>query len=184
MGNGHHLIHGEMRDFVTGEILPDTDDERFRQKLARLLVEKKGYKKENLRVRVRHDISTVDPCGHVVTDLVIRLGGRAAAILRYGPGSLVTRQRPALAAARTIEPSYTVPVAIVTNGRDAEILETRSGLILGRGLDAIPSRNELRDRIASVDRSPVSPEQREAEKRILMAFEGIEHACERSCRSR
>ena len=37
----HHLIYGHCNDFITGETVVDTDDERYRQKLARFLVEKK-----------------------------------------------------------------------------------------------------------------------------------------------
>ena len=35
------MIYGETNDFVTGERITDTDDERYRQKLARFLVEEK-----------------------------------------------------------------------------------------------------------------------------------------------
>ena len=35
---GHHLILGKLTDFISGEILDDTLDERHRQKIARLLV--------------------------------------------------------------------------------------------------------------------------------------------------
>ncbi|MCK7503858.1 MAG: hypothetical protein MZV70_06955 [Desulfobacterales bacterium] len=40
---GHHLILGKLTDFLTGEVLDDTLDERYRQKIARWLVEQKGY---------------------------------------------------------------------------------------------------------------------------------------------
>jgi len=70
-----------------------------------------------------------------------------------------------------------VPLAVVTNGRDAEILETRTGRVIGRGLEAIPSRDELDRRLASAACGPVSERQRDAEKRILIAFDGIEHSC-------
>ena len=39
----HHMIYGSLVDYVTGEPLVDTDDERYRQKLARLLVEERGF---------------------------------------------------------------------------------------------------------------------------------------------
>jgi len=38
-------ILGKTLDFITGREITDTDDERYRQKLARILVEKKGYDK-------------------------------------------------------------------------------------------------------------------------------------------
>ena len=41
--DGHHLILGELDDLITGESIKDTHDERYRQRIARLLVDEKGY---------------------------------------------------------------------------------------------------------------------------------------------
>ena len=38
--NGHHLILGELTDYITGETLKDTHDERYRQQIARRLIDK------------------------------------------------------------------------------------------------------------------------------------------------
>lgn len=37
--SGHHLVCGSLQDHLSGAILRDTDDERIRQNLNRLLVE-------------------------------------------------------------------------------------------------------------------------------------------------
>lgn len=47
----HQLILGETVDFITGETLVDTIDERARQKIARFLVDEKGYSKSDIVVR-------------------------------------------------------------------------------------------------------------------------------------
>jgi len=177
MGDGHHYVYGTLQDFVTGDRIPDTDDERLRQKLARFLVERKGYTKEDLHVRVRHDISCADHSAYSITDIVVVVGGKALMVLRYGPGSLVTRERPALAAARTLQADFCVPLAVVTNGNDAEVLDVRTGRVIGYGLENIPGRDALVKQSVSFDSSPVSARQLEAEKRILMAYDGIEHSC-------
>ena len=49
--DGHHLILGELEDLITGQIIADTHDERYRQKIARLLVEGKGYLKGDIQPR-------------------------------------------------------------------------------------------------------------------------------------
>ena len=46
----HHLIYGTLEDYLTEEELTDTDDERIRQDLSRLMVEEKGYAKDCLKV--------------------------------------------------------------------------------------------------------------------------------------
>ncbi|MEW6500246.1 MAG: hypothetical protein AB1456_02050, partial [Thermodesulfobacteriota bacterium] len=71
----HHMIYGHLTDYVTGESLVDTDDERYRQKLARLLVEERGFAKEDLLPRQR--IETLFAGQFVVSkiELVVRLDG-------------------------------------------------------------------------------------------------------------
>ena len=49
--NGHHLILGELDDFLTGEPIKDTHDERYRQQLAQLLVNRKGYLKSDIEAQ-------------------------------------------------------------------------------------------------------------------------------------
>ncbi len=175
---GHHLILGTTIDYITGETITDTDDERFRQEIARFLVEKRGYSKKDLMPKVRHDMDCGDLRGYSITDVVIKIKQRTVMIIKYGPGSLVTRERPALAAARTIIPSYTVPIAVVTNGRDAEVLDVPSGKLINTGLDAIPSKETLLSKFEGLNFTALPEKQLEAERRILMAYDGIEHSCQ------
>lgn len=139
--SGHHIVYGELNDFLTGEVLPDTDDERIRQQLARMLVEQLGYGREEVEPRL-----TIASCYNnnrvqTLIELAVRIDGRWLFILRYGPGSLVTREKAAIAAARILEPDYRIPLAVVTNGRDAELLETKRGKVLATGMGSIPDRS-------------------------------------------
>jgi len=54
---GHKRILGKTIDFITGREITDTDDERYRQKLARILVEEKGYAKKILEVKRRLEMT-------------------------------------------------------------------------------------------------------------------------------
>ncbi|MBU0675433.1 MAG: type I restriction enzyme HsdR N-terminal domain-containing protein [Proteobacteria bacterium] len=171
----HHLIHGTLTDYLTGESLVDTDDERIRQKLSRFLVEEKGYSKEDLEPRRK--IETLFAKVFVVSkiELVARIDGLPLMIIRYGPGSLVTRERPTLAAARVLEPDRIIPRAVITNGRDAEILDTGSGKVIATGLAGIPDRAEL----ATLTLAPLTAlteGRREKELRILNAYD-VEICC-------
>lgn len=143
--SGHHFVYGSLRDYLTGEELPDTDDERFRQQLARLLVEEKGFTKEELEPRLVIETLFGTAFVRSVIDLTISLNGeQRLLVLRYGPGSLVTREKPALAAARLLDPACCIPLAVVTNGLDAELLETAAGRVLATGMTAaLPDRAQL-----------------------------------------
>ncbi|MGD8367090.1 MAG: type I restriction enzyme HsdR N-terminal domain-containing protein [Desulfobacterales bacterium] len=172
---GHHLILGELVDYLTGEILPDTLDERYRQKIARLLVEEKGFKKTQISARQKLEVRAGNRKAVVPVDFVVRLQGRICMVVRFGPGSLVTRHRAALAAARLISRSQ-IPVVVVTNGETADVLEGPSGKPLAEGLSAIPSAEEL-NRLAAGHRfAPLPPERAEKEARIVYAFE-VDGAC-------
>jgi len=170
--SGHHIVYGTLKDYLTGEDLPDTDDERYRQELARLLVEEKGY--DPLELEPRLFIETVFNGQHVrsVIELTVRISNRRLMILRYGPGSLVTRERPAIAAARLLDPEYRIPLAVVTNLRDAELLDTLTGKVLGTGMTAIPNRSSLAGMADGFDfGSFADAEKREREARILNVFD-------------
>ncbi|WP_456388357.1 type I restriction enzyme HsdR N-terminal domain-containing protein [Desulfolithobacter sp.] len=169
---GHHLVYGTLTDYLTGEELTDTDDERIRQQLARFMVEEKGYEPGQLEPRL--SLETVFNKTYVKStiDLTVRLDGKRVMILRYGPGSLVTRERSAVAAARLLDPACRIPLAVVTNGRDAELLDTHTGAVLARGMEGIPARDQLLAMLPELLFEPFTdPEKREKEERILNAFD-------------
>jgi hypothetical protein len=172
----HHMIYGNLVDYVTGEPLVDTDDERYRQKLARLLVEERGFAKNELEMRRR--IETLFNHQFVASkiDIVVSIGEQRVMVVRYGPGSLVTRERAAIAAARVLEEDQMIPLAVVTNGEDGELLNARTGKVLATGLDAIPTRQQVVAMLPTLDFTPVVPQRREPELRILNAFD-VEVCC-------
>lgn len=173
----HHIVYGTCTDYVTGETLTDTDDERIRQRISRLLVEERGFAKEELEMRRK--IETLF-AGQFVTskiDVVVRHGDKRFMIIRYAPGSLVTRERSAVAAARVLLDEYQIPLAVVTNGEDAELIDCLTGDVLRTGMDAIPARQEAEEMMARLSFLPLPDEaRREKELRILNAYD-VEVCC-------
>jgi hypothetical protein len=173
--DGHHLILGERTDFITGETIVDTHDERYRQKLARLLINDKRYQKNDIKPRKDLLVQAGEKRAIIKIDFLINLSGKICMILKFGPGSIVTRRRPLLAASRILAP-YQIPIAVVTNGEDAEVLEGVSGRVISRGLETIPSREQLIE-IVSADLSNRIPAERaEMESRILYCYE-VDGSC-------
>ena len=173
----HHLIYGTLRDYLTGEELTDTDDERIRQELSSMMVEEKLYHRDELLPRLSIDTFFARCYVRSVIDLTVCLENRQIMIIRYGPGSLVSRERAAIAAARVLNPAYVIPLAVVTNGREAELLDTSTGKILEYGLHSIPDRSTA---LAMTAKMPILPppqgKKREQEMRILNAFD-VERCC-------
>ena len=173
--NGHHLILGKLTDTITGEILVDTHDERYRQKLARLLVEKKGYRRSDIHSRQSLIARAGSQQALVNIDFVVTLQDRLSMIVKYGPGSIVTRHRSALAASRLLA-SYQIPVVVATNGEDADILDGSTGRVIDRGLEALPDRERLLAIIEAAAFEPISPHRAQMESRLFYAYE-VDGAC-------
>lgn len=171
----HHLVLGELTDFITGEVLEDTHDERFRQQLARFLVAEKKFAKDDITPRVKLLAQAGKNRAIVPVDFKITLAKRVLMIIKYGPGSIVTRRRSALAASRLIT-SYQVPLAVVFNGLDAETLDAGTGKIRSRGLDGIPNKADVLAEFADAILQPIAPRRAEMEARILYAYE-INDSC-------
>ena len=167
---GHHLILGQLTDVISGETLDDTLDERHRQKIARLLVNQKGFRKSDIAPRHELKIDVDGRCASIRVSYTVNWDQFIAMVIHYGPGSLVTRHRPVLAMSRLVQERQ-VPVAVVTNGEDADILDGESGKIIATGLEGIPQREQLAA-VAGRRKWPVIlPRRREMEARILMAYE-------------
>lgn len=175
----HHMVYGTLEDFLTGEELTDTDDERYRQQLARMMVEELGYRKEELEPRRYIESLFSSQFVRSTIELTASLHGKRFLVLRYGPGSLVSRERSAIAAARILEKEYQIPLAVVTNGRDAELLDTATRAVLATGMEAIPSRSQAEELFADlVFLPPLEGKNRERELRILNAFD-VEICCKK-----
>ncbi|MGM0417206.1 MAG: type I restriction enzyme HsdR N-terminal domain-containing protein [Thermodesulfobacteriota bacterium] len=165
--NSHHLILGTMKDFLTGSDIEDNHDERYRQKIARILINEKGYKKSEIKKNLTIELPDKDKKFYISVDYTIYIDKKPLMIVKYGPGSIITREKPAIACARLIN-EFEVPLCVVTNGEDAETIETATGKILSQGLDLIPSKHEL----AGIEPSEkISPEKASKAKMILFAFE-------------
>ena len=167
---GHHLILGRLKDCISGEVLDDTLDERYRQKIGRWLMDQRGYHPSELTPRHALEIRVDDRCASVRISYTVRLGPHVAMIVHFGPGSLVTRHRPVLAMARLIG-EYPVPRVVVTNGEQADILDGLSGKVIASSLDQIPSRDQLMAIVNDIAWRAIDPHRREMEARIVMAYE-------------
>jgi len=133
-------------DPTNGLAQPPSDDERIRRSIEALLL-KLGYQRGEVEVDAARDLGPEHGHLTVRADLLVVRGGRAAMVLRCARGSIVTREKETVACARLIAPEW-APLAVATNGQDAELIETASGQVMATGLAAIPSPAQL-DRLLS-----------------------------------
>jgi hypothetical protein len=134
-----------------------------------------GYDNKDILARCKQKITVDGKTALIHVDFIIRFSGKSRMVIKYGPGSLITRHRPALAMACIIAP-YTIPVVVVTNGKEADILDGKTGHAIASGLGSIPSKQELAALTESTVSEPVSAKQAEMAARIVFAFE-IDDKC-------
>ena len=137
-----------------------------------MLLDEKGFAPAEVRRNVDFSVVLGEEQVRSHMDLLVTLEGRNAMIIKCAPGSIDSRQRQAVAAARVMG-ELPVPVAVVMDPRSAVALDSATGKVIGEGFEAIPSREELVRLLAGRELKPVPPEKAEREKRILLAFDAI-----------
>ncbi len=140
--------------------------------VAYLLLEKKGYAAGEVRKAVAFEVALAGETAWSSLDFLVTLDGRPAMVIKCAAGSLDSRERQAVAAARVIS-SPPVPVAVVADPETAVVLDTATGRSGGEGFGAIPVREQLAAIMAGRPAEPLDPKKLEREKRILLAFDAI-----------
>jgi len=173
--NPHHLVMGELTDFLSGASIPDTHDERYRQKLARMLVKDRGFDKSDIEQNREVVIRANGRAAKIKVDFLVYRAGHAVMMIKYAPGSLVTRRLSNLALSRIIFP-YQIPVVVTTNGEDAEVISGATGKVTGEGLSSIPGISD--SIIQALPEAPGAVTQGLAEKASRIAYAcWIDGAC-------
>lgn len=159
------ILQEELRD---GEDLAN----EARKMIGYLLREKKGYAAEDIRQGLAFEVQLGAETAWSAADFLVSLDGRAAMVIKCAAGSLDSRERQAVAAARVIA-SPPLPVAVVADPVTAEVLDVASGKMTGEGFGAIPTKEQLAGIVAERAMQPLDPKRLEKEKRILLAFDAI-----------
>jgi hypothetical protein len=159
-------------DYVTGKAVPNIGAEENRQALERFLITEKGYLREDIGVDVDIEMTIAGETYRSQVDLVVSAGEpkiRMIAI-KCAAGALGSREREILAAARLLD-DYQIPLAVVSDGKTAILIDSVTGKKVGEGLESIPTKKEALARVQSSARVPLSKERREREKLIFRTYD-------------
>ena len=159
-------------DFVTGEKIPDVGAEANRQTVERVLVAEKGYTKKDIEVDAPLEVTIGDEFYRSSVDLVVSVNGKRYMAIKCAPGSLGSREREIVSAARLLG-EYQIPVSVVSDGKTAMVLDTVSGEKIGEGLDAIPSKKALQKSAKSLKLQPLAEKRMEREKLIFRSYDSM-----------
>lgn len=164
------MSEAQFIDFITGCAVPNCGAEANRQAMERRLVETKGYRRQDIAVD-RELVLTIDGEPYASRmDLLVSVDGRAVMVIKCAAGSLGSREREVVAAARLAGP-VPVPLAVVSDGVAATVIETATGRIIGEDMAAVPSRAEAFDLLASYAGRPLSPDRLAREKLIFRTYD-------------
>jgi len=172
-----------LRDYLTGESIDETTYEEFRQALARLLVEEKGYPRERLRPKVPLNYAIDGEEYSRCIDLVASdEAGRPILLVIFCAGAVGSFERETACAAKLF-PGGPVPLALATDTREASLIDGKSGEVLATGMRAVPAWEELVARTRDAQRIPPTAEQRAKLTRIFHTYSGFLFGtcCSESC---
>jgi len=157
-------------DFVTGNEVPNIGSEEIRQRVERFLIETKGYGKGDIEVDAPLELTIGEKEIRSNVDLVVGVSGKRFMVLKCVPGSLGSRRRETLAAARLLE-AYQIPFSVVTDGKNAELLDTVTGEMIDDGMEAIPCRDDAAQWLKRLRIEPFPRERLEREKIIFRSYD-------------
>jgi hypothetical protein len=159
-------------DYLSGVEIPFTNRDNIRQKLLKVLVEEKGYNKDELSVdrEIRFEYEGRQACSPV--DISIVLGNKTLIVFKCAPGSVVSRERQIIATARLLE-RYIIPFAVVTNGEDIELIDVLTEKVISEGIDSVPTRKELSERAQGLILKPVNSKKTAHEQNILYTYDAM-----------
>ena len=159
-------------DYITGETVPNMGAEINRQQLERYLIEEKGYRREDILVDAPIQVEIDADIYRSTVDLVVQVDGRPLMAVKCAAGSLGSREREIVSAARLFAASP-LPLAVVSDGRTATVLDTTTGKSMGKGLTAIPRREAAVELARTNPLPPVAPERIVREKLVFRSYDSM-----------
>ncbi len=139
----------------------------------RFLLENKGFHQSDLTTHVGLAPDQPEYEGPpFIIDFLITLDGRPAAIVVCAPGWISNLSRAATAAARLLAETV-IPLTVVTNGDQVEIVDSLTGRVIGSRRENLPDRDQLAARLAAVPPWRLDQSRRRKEARILAAYQAL-----------
>ena len=161
-----------LTDYITGKTIPNVGVEELRQHLEKYLVEVKGYHTTDIRVDADIRIDIDGSCYASQLDLVVSVENRSFMVIKCAAGSLESREREVLSAARIFE-SFPVPYAVVSDSQTAVIYDTISGKKIGEALSLIPSHLQATEILSGIQPIEFSDKKRGKEKIIFRSYDSM-----------
>lgn len=158
-----------VNDYITGKAVRNVGPEAIRQVIEKFLVKTKGYDKQDIRVDEPIIVQFKGQDYVSAIDLIVCCRQKPVMAITCVAGSTGSYEREILAGARLVY-DYQIPFAVSTDARQASVMETLSGKLIGRTMDAIPSKETILKQINALSTLPFDPAKKEREMIIYRSF--------------
>jgi hypothetical protein len=170
-------LEGTIRDYLTGEAVPNTTFEDLRQALAKHLVEEKGFERKALKPKLPLVVSVQEDSAELSIDLgafTLENDPVLAVVFCFGkPGTFV---RQGLAMARLADQGP-FPLVLITDTREFFLVRTGDQKVLLQGSQELPSWDTIREMAGQAPLWEADEKKRLGEKRILLAYCSLSGPC-------
>ncbi|SHK42274.1 Type I restriction enzyme R protein N terminus (HSDR_N) [Desulfatibacillum alkenivorans DSM 16219] len=157
-------------DKVTGKLVSNIGAEVNRQKAEETLLEKKGFSKEDIAVDTPVSIEVNGQDYTSALDLLVSVGGTPVMVIKCAAGSLDSRQKEVIAAARVcIDPIP--PIAASTDGSEWLLWDVKSGKQMGRGADSVPDKSQAIEILTGYTPEPLEGKALMRERLIFRSYD-------------
>jgi hypothetical protein len=159
-------------DFISGERVPNMGAEANRQLVERYLIEVNGYRREEVMVDAPIEVEIDGEVYRSAVDLVVQIDRRPLIAVKCAAGSLGSREREIVSAARLYGPSP-LPLAVVSDGSSAIVLDVATGKKIGDGLAAIPTRSDAVNLAQTDPLPPAAPDRLARERLVFRSYDSM-----------
>ncbi|MDX9785415.1 MAG: type I restriction enzyme HsdR N-terminal domain-containing protein [Desulfobacterales bacterium] len=159
-----------IEDFVTGQQVPNVGAEANRQAMEKVLVQEKGFLKSDIEVDAAIEVTIAGEPYESRIDLVVSTNGQRIMAIKCAAGSLSSREREIVAAARLID-TCQIPLAVVSDGAQAIVLDTLTGKKISDGMDAVPTKAQAVQLLKDAEPVAFPENKREREKLVFRTYD-------------
>jgi hypothetical protein len=179
----HEVSLGQsIQDYISGQEIESTTYEDLRQAIARLLVEEKGYPKEQLRSKqvIAYEIDAKD-FRRAVDIVAYDQDGHPLLVAMFCSGDVSTYVREAVCAGRLV-PGGPAKLALVTDTKKAKLIRVDDAQILEEGgYHQLPSWDRLKAMAEESAIYNLSEENKAKMQRLFYTFSELSACCGDSC---
>jgi hypothetical protein len=168
-------------DYITGEKIPNVGAEENRQAVEQWLINEKKYDRSDIVLNVPIDLQIGIDRYKSQIDMVVKVNDQSVMVFKCAAGSLDSREREAIAAARLLETNQ-IPFSVVSDGQTSIVRDVITGKIVGKGLDAIPSKKDAVLFLETFTPEPLPDNRAEREKLVFRTYDSMNVNVQRNVR--